>query len=123
MRAYIPWDKLPSTFQDAITVTRRLGIAYIWIDSLCIVQDDAQDWEREAAKMALIFESAYLTIAATAAPNGTVCVPLKNFFLSTLLCPRLRGAVSLPTFYSHCIGGCKASEDIRSFRYSLIERC
>lgn len=52
----------------------QAGTRYIWIDSLCIVQDDAEDWEREAAKMALIFEAAYLTIAATAATNGTVCI-------------------------------------------------
>lgn len=73
MKTGIPWAKLPNTFQDAITVTRRLGLRYLWIDSLCIVQDDAQDWEREAANMAVIFESAYLTIAATAATNGSVC--------------------------------------------------
>lgn len=74
MKTCIPWAKLPNTFQDAISVTRRLGLRYIWIDSLCIVQDDAEDWEREAAKMALIFEAAYLTVAATAATNGNVCI-------------------------------------------------
>jgi hypothetical protein len=34
----IPWDRLPKTFQDAIDVTNQLGIKYIWIDSLCILQ-------------------------------------------------------------------------------------
>ncbi|KAG6358673.1 hypothetical protein INS49_012191 [Diaporthe citri] len=71
MKTCIPWAKLPNTFQDAIAVTRRLGIRCLWIDSLFIVQDDAQDWEREAARMALIFEAAYLTIAATAATDGS----------------------------------------------------
>lgn len=79
MQIRIPWAELPNTFQDAITVTRMLGLKYIWIDSLCIVQDDAQDWEREAAKMAIIFEAAYVTIAATAASNGSVCIFLKSF--------------------------------------------
>lgn len=79
MRTCIPWGELPNTFQDAITVTRMLGLRYVWIDSLCIVQDDAQDWEREAAKMALIFEAAYLTIAATAASNGSVCIFRESF--------------------------------------------
>jgi hypothetical protein len=52
-------------------------------DSLCIVQDDAQDWEREAAKMAPILEAAYLTIAATAANNGSVRT-FSNYFSSLL---------------------------------------
>lgn len=36
----ITWDQIPKTFQDAITLTRQLGIRYLWIDSLCIIQDD-----------------------------------------------------------------------------------
>lgn len=36
----IEWDKLPKTFRDAVTVTRALGVQYLWIDSLCIIQDD-----------------------------------------------------------------------------------
>ena len=39
----IPWDSLPKTFQDAITVIRKLNLRYIWIDSLCILQDDEYD--------------------------------------------------------------------------------
>ncbi|OAP57820.1 hypothetical protein AYL99_08558 [Fonsecaea erecta] len=63
----IDWQTLPKTFQDAIQVTRELGFDYIWIDSLCIVQDDPQDWENEAAKMGCIYEKAVLTIAASVA--------------------------------------------------------
>ena len=47
-------DQLPKNFRDAVTVTRRLGLRYIWIDALCIVQDDEDDWKTEAAKMAAI---------------------------------------------------------------------
>ncbi|KAI0853664.1 HET-domain-containing protein [Daldinia vernicosa] len=61
----IPWSALCLTFQDAIMVVRRLGLRYIWIDSLCIVQDDKDDWAREAARMASIYENGHLTIAAT----------------------------------------------------------
>lgn len=61
----IQWDELPASFRDACTVTRRLFLQYVWIDSLCIVQDDSDDWEREAAKMGSIYESAYVTISAT----------------------------------------------------------
>jgi len=66
----IPLEKLPQTFQDAIELTRRLGIRYIWIDSLCIVQDDASDWADESKQMGTIYERSYLTIAATSAPDG-----------------------------------------------------
>ncbi|KAI1736865.1 heterokaryon incompatibility protein-domain-containing protein [Xylaria scruposa] len=66
----MPWSQLTKTFQDAILVTRGLGIQYIWIDSLCIVQDDAADWAAEAAKMASIYESALLVISATASSDG-----------------------------------------------------
>jgi hypothetical protein len=61
----ISYSSLGKTFRDAVEVVRRLGLRYIWIDSLCIVQDDPADWEAEAAKMADIYESAYITIAAT----------------------------------------------------------
>ncbi|KIX99231.1 uncharacterized protein Z520_04807 [Fonsecaea multimorphosa CBS 102226] len=63
----IDWQALPKTFQDAIRVTRELGFDYIWIDSLCILQDSLQDWEKEAAKMGSIYEQAVLTIAASVA--------------------------------------------------------
>ncbi|KAK1830907.1 heterokaryon incompatibility protein-domain-containing protein [Podospora conica] len=62
---------LSKTFMDAISLTRNLGIRYLWIDSLCIVQDDALDWEREAARMALVYSKARVTIAASAASDGT----------------------------------------------------
>jgi hypothetical protein len=58
---------LPQTFQDAIRITRGLGIQYLWIDSLCIIQDDALDWDREAKLMERVFSSAYVTIAASCA--------------------------------------------------------
>lgn len=60
---------LPATFQHAILIARELGLQYLWIDSLCIVQNDTAEWKREAGKMASIFHFAYLTIAA-ASPNA-----------------------------------------------------
>ncbi|KAF8862864.1 hypothetical protein BDZ45DRAFT_798773 [Acephala macrosclerotiorum] len=45
----IPMSTMPQTFLDGILVTRKLGINYLWIDSLCIVQDNAEDWAKEAA--------------------------------------------------------------------------
>ncbi|KAM0186565.1 hypothetical protein ACHAPI_011645 [Fusarium lateritium] len=61
----IPLKKLPRTFKDAITVTRRLGFTYLWIDSLCIIQGDKADWERESANMASIYSKGVLNLAAS----------------------------------------------------------
>lgn len=65
-REGIPWAGLPKTFQEAMIFTRRLGIRYLWIDSLCIIQNDADDWFREAGRMATTYENATVTLAATA---------------------------------------------------------
>jgi hypothetical protein len=59
-------SSLPKTFQDAICVTRRLGIKYLRIDALCIIQDSEEDWRREASLMERVYAEAYLNIAATA---------------------------------------------------------
>lgn len=67
----IPWDTLPPLFQDAITLTRGLDIKYLWIDSLCIIQDDKQDWNNEAKKMSHVYRRASLVIAAADAPDST----------------------------------------------------
>ena len=67
----IQFDELPKTFQDAICITRELGVKYLWIDSLCICQDDKEDWERESANMAAVFSNSYLTIAATGSQGNS----------------------------------------------------
>jgi hypothetical protein len=46
---------LPKTFRDAITITRKLGLSHLWIDSLCICQDDLEDWKAESKKMADVY--------------------------------------------------------------------
>jgi len=66
----IPWDAFPKTFQDAVDMTRRLGLRYLWIDSLCILQDDIDDWRHEGSKMAEIYSGSYITLAATSAPRS-----------------------------------------------------
>lgn len=66
----LEFDRLPKTFQDAITVARKLDVQYLWIDSLCIIQGNSEDWEKESRKMEGIFSSAYCTIAATSAKNS-----------------------------------------------------
>jgi hypothetical protein len=68
--------ELPRTFRDAVSIARRLQIQYVWIDSLCIIQDNKFDWEREASKMADIYANAYLTIAASfSSDSSSGCLP------------------------------------------------
>jgi Heterokaryon incompatibility protein (HET) len=66
----IPFDLFPKTFQDAILITRNLGVQYLWIDSLCIIQNSSIDWQAESAKMAEIYQGSVFTIAATSAKDG-----------------------------------------------------
>src|SRR5579862_1068655 len=69
-RLGIPWERLSRTFQDAIITTARLGFSYIWIDSLCIIQDSKEDWERESLAMTDVYRNAQCTIAAARARDG-----------------------------------------------------
>lgn len=62
---------LPKIFQDAILLATRLHrVGYIWIDSMCIIQDDANDWLQESALMHKVYRESFLNISATAAENG-----------------------------------------------------
>lgn len=61
---------LPKTFQDAIIFTRRISVQYIWIDSMCIIQNSAEDWEREALRMEQVYSNAYCNVAATAGSDS-----------------------------------------------------
>jgi hypothetical protein len=66
----IPWPKIPQTFQDAIIVTRKLGLNYLWIDSLCIVQDSELDWQRQSSKIGDIYSKSYITIMADSSKSS-----------------------------------------------------
>ncbi|TVY90459.1 hypothetical protein LAWI1_G004505 [Lachnellula willkommii] len=68
--ANIELEELPQTFRDAVEVTRSLGLLYLWIDSLCIIQGDPLDWEEQSAVMADIYAMCYLNIAATRSSSG-----------------------------------------------------
>jgi hypothetical protein len=57
---------LPPVFQDAVTITRKLGFRYLWIDSLCILQDSVDDWNAESARMDQYYTGSSLNIAAAA---------------------------------------------------------
>ncbi|PVH84958.1 HET-domain-containing protein, partial [Cadophora sp. DSE1049] len=63
-------EDLPLTFRDAVKITRQLGFRYLWIDSLCIIQDSSEDWQAESTAMGRIYKEASFTIAAEAATDS-----------------------------------------------------
>ncbi|KAM0206768.1 hypothetical protein ACHAQI_007993 [Fusarium lateritium] len=68
--ASIDESELPLNFKDAITVARGLGVRYIWIDSLCIIQDDDADWNVESVKMEQVYSNASCVLAASSAVSS-----------------------------------------------------
>jgi hypothetical protein len=63
----IPQDALPQTLQDAVRVARELGLVYLWVDSLCIIQDDIKYKAIEIGRMAAIYQNASVAIIASSA--------------------------------------------------------
>ncbi|KAH7079635.1 heterokaryon incompatibility protein-domain-containing protein [Paraphoma chrysanthemicola] len=98
----IPQEALPQTFIDAILVARELGILYIWIDSLCIIQDDTDDWLREAATMSSVYGGSTLNIAASGAHDGAVgCFLRPQYTLQCLIQVEAGGR----TLHYRCVPG------------------
>lgn len=64
-------DEMTEVVRDAVAVTRILGIAYIWIDALCILQDDITDWQRQCVDVARLYAGAAVTICAA---SSTSCL-------------------------------------------------
>ncbi|QPC68843.1 hypothetical protein HYE67_011074 [Fusarium culmorum] len=77
----IPFSSIPATFQDAIKLANDIGIEYVWIDSLCIIQDSKDDWQTEAARMSSVYSQSYVTIAATAAQDSAAGLKDQNSML------------------------------------------
>jgi len=82
---------LPQTLHDAIMWTRKLGEHYIWIDSMCILQDSKDDWDREASRMASIYGNATMALVSASSSayggisdqrnplrNSTACIPFQE---------------------------------------------
>lgn len=68
---HIPQEILPRTFNDAIHAARRLGLEYVWIDALCIIQGEVHnsDWEKEAGHMKSVYSGAFVNLAASTATS------------------------------------------------------
>jgi hypothetical protein len=67
----LPLGKFPPLFRDAVLITRRLNYRYLWIDSLCIIQDSPSDWESESSSMGYIYKHAIFTIAAETSSSSS----------------------------------------------------
>ncbi|KAF2962671.1 hypothetical protein GQX73_g10902 [Xylaria multiplex] len=87
----ISTSTMPVVFQEAIKVVRELGIRYLWIDALCIIQNDTADWEAESVKMCDVFSHSYVTVSAARSSSST------ESFLGKpsrpLLCVRFRSSI------------------------------
>ncbi|KAI0966100.1 heterokaryon incompatibility protein-domain-containing protein [Xylaria arbuscula] len=121
-------SRLPPTFRDAIIIARKLKLRYIWIDSLCILQDSRSDWESESAKMASVYKNAFITIAATASPDfqggcfsksdADLCFHVKQSgVLDTVIAARTEVTGELPELYPLLTRGWVYQERMLSRRY------
>ncbi|PVI02330.1 HET-domain-containing protein, partial [Periconia macrospinosa] len=92
LKRFLPLWLLPKTIQDAVVFCRELGYRYLWVDCLCIIQDDGDDWKEAVNKMASIFENSHLTISALQSKdsNAGLFHYRKYQDLSSSICLRLR---------------------------------
>ncbi|KAI0879669.1 heterokaryon incompatibility protein-domain-containing protein [Hypoxylon argillaceum] len=114
-------------FTHAYELAAKLGVNYVWIDSLCIVQDDADDWKRESAKMADYYQHAWLTVAATRTRNDGGLFgefETKDLARVTRLPYRDRHGLQRGYFYLQCPGGKAISRDYKNAisRSDLLRR-
>ncbi len=68
---FISVSKLPRTFREAAFFASMLGIRYLWIDALCIIQDSDRDWSFEAVRMPIVYQNACVSLAANASSDGS----------------------------------------------------
>jgi hypothetical protein len=68
----IPLSSLSKTIQDAAEITRRLGLQYLWVDALCIIQDSVEDWQKESAVMGNVYQNSFVTIQASGARDSSM---------------------------------------------------
>ncbi|KAK8249297.1 heterokaryon incompatibility protein-domain-containing protein [Phyllosticta capitalensis] len=86
------WESMPQTFRDTITFTRGLGLKYLWIDSICIIQDEDgdNDWRREAGRMFGVYKNAKVTFAALFGENSTTGLRDTQFEQQTRVAAKLQ---------------------------------
>lgn len=57
----LPYELMTPAIIDAVALTRAIGLRYLWLDAICIVQDDITDWEQESSQMNLVYQHAFVT--------------------------------------------------------------
>ena len=105
-------EDLSATFRDAVVTTRKLGYQYLWIDSLCIIQDSVEDWAYESSQMQHYYKNAILTIATDhltgdhesflenvrTRESTPIRIPCNTILTSTASCIYIRDRVYLPGY-------------------------
>lgn len=87
----IEYSSMPRTIQDAVTICRKLGVQYLWVDALCIIQEDLPDWIEESVKMCSVYTNALFTISAAHADGVSGGIFSKQEFASQTHELNLRG--------------------------------
>ncbi|KAI8715153.1 hypothetical protein NCS52_01022400 [Fusarium sp. LHS14.1] len=93
-------SEVSPVIRDAVVVCRAFGVRYLWVDAVCIIQDDAYDWEQESALMAMLFKDAYFVIAAPASDSCnegflSLTKPFINLPFHSKLKPGIQGSYRL----------------------------
>jgi hypothetical protein len=128
----IPFLALPATLANAVWFTLGLGIQYIWIDSLCIVQDDALDWLNESKWMCHVYYNAYVVFAANIDTTCTSPMGAEQIFGNPIVQAEINLANSTRAFrrdsplalHTGKLAGLKLPQSVRgwTFQESLMAR-
>ena len=114
-RQEVPLDELAAGLRDTVVLAQRLGPRHLWVDALCIVQNDADDRARDARRMAIVYEHVVATVVALGTEHAG-----KGLFLSgggTTPAPPLRTA-TLP-----CVLGKRGLAGYASLRVWPLDEC
>lgn len=103
-------EDFPKTIRDAVLVTRALGLQYLWVDALCIIQDDKTDWEMESVRMSDIYWNSYITIIpfeSSSCDDGFLArpsVPTADIPFRSSIDPKVKGNLTLHSRDKWAIG-------------------
>ncbi|KAK0638242.1 hypothetical protein DIS24_g10030 [Lasiodiplodia hormozganensis] len=103
-------EHFPKTIRDAVLVTRVPGLQYIWVDALCIIQDDRTDWEMESVRMSDIYWNSYITIIpfeSSSCYDGFLArpsVPTADIPFRSSIDPKVKGNLTLHSRDKWAIG-------------------
>lgn len=114
-------SELSPVIKDAVVVCRAFGVRYLWVDAVCIIQDDDYDWEQESALMAMLFRDAYFVIATPASDSCnegflSLTKPFIHLPFQSKLKPSIQGSYRLVALPQD-----EKSSDLPSFSYLAVE--